>query len=155
GSLDDHVRRLDSKHGDRVALWSARRRNAAAAERCPRWPRRWARRQSVMQFGRVLPLAAVAAAAAGVMSACDAHGQIPSSVEFRVPKAPTVAVSDSGAFLGYELFVTNLTPTPMTLRRVEVLSAGKVLATLADADTSLQRATSRVTQIPLADRLKL
>ena len=108
-----------------------------------------------MHFGRTVPLALLAASAAVVLSARDAHGQIPSSVEFRVPKTPTVAVSDSGAFLGYELFVTNLTPAAMTLRRVEVLSAGRVVATLTDADTSLQRATSRVTQIPAADRLKL
>jgi murein DD-endopeptidase MepM/ murein hydrolase activator NlpD len=53
------------------------------------------------------------------------------------------------------MFVTNLTPAPMTLKRVEVLAAGKVLWTLADADSSLLRSTSRVTQIPLADRLKL
>jgi len=108
-----------------------------------------------MQLSRSLPVAVVAAAAAVATSARDAHGQIPPSVEFRVPKAPTVAVTDSGTILGYELFVTNLTASPMTLRRVEVLSAGKVVATLADADTSLPRATSRVTQIPVADRLKL
>ena len=108
-----------------------------------------------MNLVRALPLAVIAAAAAVVIAARDAHGQIPPSVEFRVPKTPTVAASDSGSFLGYELFVTNLTPTPLTLRRVEVLSAGRVLATLADADSSLLRSTSRVTQIPLADRLKL
>jgi len=110
-----------------------------------------------MHFGRALPasLAVLAAAAAVVMSARETHGQIPPSVEFRVPKTPTVAVTDSGTILGYELFVTNLTSAPLTLRRVEVLSAGKVLATLADADSSLQRATSRVTQIPAAERLKL
>ena len=108
-----------------------------------------------MHLGRALPLAVCAAAAALAFSARDAHGQIPPSVEFRVPKTPTVAVSDSGSFVGYELFVTNLTPSPMTLRRVEVLAAGKVIATLADADSSLLRSTSRVTQIPAADRLKL
>jgi hypothetical protein len=108
-----------------------------------------------MHVVRALPLAMIAAAAAVVISARDAHGQIPPSVEFRVPKTPTVAVSDSGSFVGYELFVTNLTPSPMTLRRVEVLAAGKVIATLADADSSLLRSTSRVAQVPLADRLKL
>jgi murein DD-endopeptidase len=108
-----------------------------------------------MHLVRALPVAIIVAAAAVAVSARDAHGQIPPSVEFRVPKTPTVAVSDSGAFLGYELFVTNLTPSPMTLRRVEVLAAGKVIAALADADSSLLRSTSRVTQVPLADRLKL
>ena len=108
-----------------------------------------------MQFSRALPLAAITAAATIVMPVADAHGQIPPSVEFRVPKTPTVAFTDSGAVLAYELFVTNLTAMPMTLRRVEVVSAGKILSSLSDADTSLQRATSRVTQIPVADRLKL
>jgi murein DD-endopeptidase MepM/ murein hydrolase activator NlpD len=108
-----------------------------------------------MQFVRALPLAVFAAAAAVMIAARQARGQIPPSVEFRVPKAPTVAVSDSGSFLGYELFVTNLTPAAMTLRRVEVLSAGKVITSLSDTDSSLQRVTSRVTQIPLADRLKM
>src|SRR4051812_17768197 len=58
---------------------------------------------------------------------------IPPSVEIRVPKAPTVAVGDSGAFLTYELHVTNLTPNVLTLRKVEVLAGpasarGAVLA---------------------------
>jgi murein DD-endopeptidase len=51
------------------------------------------------------------------------HGQLPPSVEFRVAKAPTVAAGDSGAFLAYELHVTNLTPATLSLRRVEVRNA--------------------------------
>jgi len=111
-----------------------------------------------MQFVRALPLAVVAAAVAVATSAREVHGQIPPSIEFRVPKTPTVAVSDSGAFVAYELFVTNLTPAPMTLRRVEVFSpgaGGKILASLGEADSVLLRSTSRVTQIALADRLKI
>lgn len=111
-----------------------------------------------MQLVRALPLAVVAATAAVVISAREARGQIPPSIEFRVPKTPTVAFTDSGAFVAYEVFVTNLTPTPMTLRRVEVFApsaGGKVLASLGEADSLLLRSTSRVTQIPLADRLKL
>ena len=60
--------------------------------------------------------------------------QIPTSIEFRVPKAPTVAVTDSGAFAVYELHVTNLTPAPTTLRRVEVLDGTSgALHSLADS----------------------
>ncbi len=63
------------------------------------------------------------AVAASQRATVAAQTQIPPSVEFSVPKPPTVAVSDSGAFLSYELHVTNLTPTAMYLRRVEVLDA--------------------------------
>ncbi len=49
--------------------------------------------------------------------------QIPPSIGFRVPKPPTVAVSDWGALLSSELHVTNLASMPMRLRRVEVLDA--------------------------------
>ena len=59
--------------------------------------------------------------------------QLPSSIEFRVPKAPTVATTDSGSFAVYELHVTNLTPTPTTLRRVDVLDGTTVVHSLADS----------------------
>src|SRR4051812_13874390 len=59
--------------------------------------------------------------------------QIPSSIEFRVPKAPTVATTDSGSFAVYELHVTNLTPSPTTLRRVDVLDGTTVVHSLADS----------------------
>ena len=69
---------------------------------------------------------------------------IPPSVEFRVPKPPTVAVGDSGAFLAYELHVTNLTPATLALRRVEVRAVddtGRVL--FAVADSALARVLTR------------
>src|SRR5687768_11312419 len=62
--------------------------------------------------------------------------QLPTFVEFRVPKAPTVAaVGDSTGSLSYELLITNLTATPQTLRRVEVVqvSDGRVLHSVADS----------------------
>jgi len=62
--------------------------------------------------------------------------QIPPSVEFRVPKPPTLAMSDSGAFLAYELHVTNLTPSAMRLIKVEVFDASNpenVVMTLTDS----------------------
>ena len=62
--------------------------------------------------------------------------QLPTFVEFRVPKAPTVAlVGDSTASLSYELLITNLTGTPQTLKRVEVVqvSDGRVLQVVSDS----------------------
>jgi murein DD-endopeptidase MepM/ murein hydrolase activator NlpD len=83
---------------------------------------------------------AVAASAATVA----AQTQIPPSVEFSVPKPPTVALSDSGAFLSYELHVTNLTPAAMYLRRVEVLDAASHATVFTLADSALIRALTRV-----------
>jgi hypothetical protein len=106
------------------------------------------------------PCAAVAFAASllGAMPRASL-AQIPPSVEFRVPKAPTVAVTDSGAFLVYELHVTNLTPATLVLKRVEVLSvnggkAGNVVANLTDS--ALLRATARVgAPVPVAERMQI
>jgi murein DD-endopeptidase len=68
--------------------------------------------------------------------------QIPSSIEFRVPKPPTVVVNDTGGILGYELHVTNLTNAPVKLTRVEVLdSDGATVGSLADS--ALIRAVAR------------
>lgn len=83
--------------------------------------------------------------------------QIPPSIEFRVPKSPTVAVSDSGAFVAYELHVTNLTATPFTLRRVEVLDANSRNAPLMTlADSALTRSLARPgPSIPAAQRAQI
>jgi murein DD-endopeptidase MepM/ murein hydrolase activator NlpD len=115
---------------------------------------------------RVPPMRAaivVAGVVAGVIGgapcAPNAQAQLPPSVEFRVPKPPTVAVSDSGAFLVYELHVTNLTASPLTLRRVEVLAvdggtAGRVVSDLSDS--ALLRATARVgSPVPVAERMRI
>jgi hypothetical protein len=90
------------------------------------------------------------------------HAQIPPAVEFRVPKPPTVALSDSGAVLVYELHVTNLTAAPLTLRRVEVLAVeggkpGRVVWDLNSAvDSGLFRATARAgAPVPAAERLRI
>jgi hypothetical protein len=104
---------------------------------------------------RVSIIIAVAVLAATLQR--DARAQIPPSIEFRVPKTPTIAVSDSGAFIVYELHVTNLTSTPMRLRRVEVLDADKrsvVVSTLADS--ALLRAITRPAPvIPVAKRTEI
>ena len=69
--------------------------------------------------------------------------QLPPFVEFRVPKAPTVAlVGDSTGTLSYEILITNLTATSQTLKRVEVLQAtdGRVLHTVGDSVLALDMA---------------
>jgi biotin carboxyl carrier protein len=87
------------------------------------------------------------------------HAQLPPSVEFRVPKPPTVAVTDSGAFVVYEIHVTNLAGAPLAVRRVDVLDADKKTTslTLSDgADSSLFRATAPVVgSTPRAERLRI
>ncbi|HEV8498918.1 MAG TPA: M23 family metallopeptidase [Gemmatimonadaceae bacterium] len=89
-------------------------------------------------------------------SAVGAQAQIPPSIEFRVPKAPTVAVSDSGAFVAYELHVTNLTSTPMTLRRVEVIDDASHATVMNLADSALLRVIVRPAPvIPAAQRAKI
>jgi murein DD-endopeptidase len=94
--------------------------------------------------------ALVTGAAAGM------RAQIPSAVEFRVPKAPTVATSDSGSFLAYELHVTNLAATALTMRRVDVLDADKNGAVVGSiADSALLRSVGRPTPMPAAERLQL
>ena len=93
------------------------------------------RRRLILCFSAVV---AVPSATVG------AQTQIPPSVEFSVPKPPTVAVSDSGAFLSYELHVTNLTPGAMYLRRVEVLDATSHALVFTLADSALMRAVARV-----------
>ena len=86
---------------------------------------------------------AVGVASIAAPTAARAQARIPPSIEFRVPKPPTVAVSDSGAFVAYELHVTNLTSTPMTLRRVEVIDDASHATLITLADSALPRAISR------------
>jgi len=94
-------------------------------------------------IGRRLVAACFLVGAAASAAAAGAQTQIPPSVEFNVPKPPTVAISDSGAFLSYELHVTNLTPAAMYLRRVEVLDASHA-SVFALSDSAMIRALARV-----------
>jgi hypothetical protein len=76
--------------------------------------------------------------------ATGARAQIPASIEFRVLKAPTVAAGDSGAFLTYELHLTNLTLDTVLLKRVEVVSAvDTTRSMLVVEDSALNRVISR------------
>ena len=86
------------------------------------------------------------------------HAQIPSAVEFRVPKSPTVAISDSGAFIAYELHITNLTTNPLTLRRAEVVDTRSGQTLLSLSDSALGAVISHpdvARQAPIAERGKI
>lgn len=86
--------------------------------------------------------AAILFAAAWIARA--AHAQLPPSVEVRVPKPPTVAAGDSGAFLSYELHVTNLGPVALALKQVQVRSGtGSSRVLLVVEDTALVRVVTR------------
>jgi hypothetical protein len=47
----------------------------------------------------------------------------PQQVEARVPFAPTAFESEGASHLVYELYLTNFTPVPVEIRRIEVLDA--------------------------------
>src|SRR5207245_1988908 len=70
-------------------------------------------------------------------------------LELRVPKPPTVAAAEGRSFLVYELHVTNLGGQPLTLKRVEVLSADAAKRPLlALEDSALTRSLSRPGVVP-------
>ena len=85
-----------------------------------------------------------------------AGAQIPPAVELRVPKPPTLAFNDSGAFLAYEIHVTNFTSSPLLLRRVEVLDGARESTLFVVEDSALLRATIRPgVNVPLAERAQI
>ena len=59
----------------------------------------------------------------------------PPFLEMRVPKPPTVANGENAQVLAYEVHVTNFTPQPITLKKLEVLTSPdkRVVFTLDDA----------------------
>ncbi|HUQ81214.1 MAG TPA: M23 family metallopeptidase [Gemmatimonadaceae bacterium] len=86
-----------------------------------------------------------------------AIAQLPAFVELRVPKPPTVATAEGGAFLAYELHVTNFMPQSVTLKKIDVVTAGadrRVLLSLGDS--ALMRAVTRPGMAPAGavERLK-
>ena len=109
---------------------------------------------------RIVASAVTTVLATFVLSTPDASAQgasLPPSLEFRVPKPPTVATGETGSFLAYELHVTNFAAQPMTLKQIDVLAAsddGRNLIALSD--TGLMRAVARPgVSVTGADRLKL
>ena len=87
--------------------------------------------------------------AAAVLAPSSANGQgaaLGPFLELRVPKPPTIATGNGASFLAFEMHVTNFAAQPMTLKRVEVATAGSgasrlVLLTLADS--ALPRSLTR------------
>jgi biotin carboxyl carrier protein len=83
--------------------------------------------------------------------------QLPPFLEMRVPKPPTVATGETGSFLAYEVHVTNFTPQPITLKKLDVMSAPEQGVVFSLADSALMRAVTRPGMPPAgqAERLKV
>ena len=83
--------------------------------------------------------------------------QLPPFLEMRVPKPPTVANAENGPFLAYEVHVTNFTPQPTTLKKLEVLSSPDKRVVFTVDDSALMRAVTRPGMAPAAqtERLKV
>jgi hypothetical protein len=90
--------------------------------------------------------------AGGLVGASStASAQIPASIEFRVPKPPTVAAGDSGAFLSYELHVTNLMNAGVTLTGIEIRDGsdtGRVLLSIPETGLGTVLARPGLTVTP-------
>jgi hypothetical protein len=108
--------------------------------------------------GPVLALG-VALMAPVLPSAAFAQSNIsfPPFLEMRVPKPPTVATGENGSFLTYEVHVTNFTPQPVTLKKLEVMSSPDQRAVFSVGDSVLMRAVTRPGMPPAgqAERLKV
>ena len=73
-----------------------------------------------------LIFAVTASAAMGLLQEARSAGTPspwPLQLEMRVPFEPTAFPSAGRRYLAYELYVTNFTGDPLTLRRIEVLDA--------------------------------
>src|SRR5262249_45711762 len=97
-------------------------------------------------------------AAAAAPSALPAQGAIlPPPLELRVPKPPTLANAEGGAFLTYELHISSFSQQPVTLKRVEITTAdstAKPLLTLTDS-VRLRSLPRPGPPLPFAERAKL
>jgi len=104
-------------------------------------------------FALSLGVLATAAPAAFAQSSIS----FPPFLEMRVPKPPTVAASEKGPFLTYEVHVTNFTPQPITLKKLEVMSSPDQRVVFTLSDSGLMRAVSRPGMAPAAqtERLKV
>ena len=63
------------------------------------------------------------AAEPGSASNSTGGSPFPLQLEARVPFAPTAFPSAGRTYIAYELYVTNFSPSPVTLGRVDVLDA--------------------------------
>jgi len=97
-------------------------------------------------------------AAAGAPAAfAQTSISFPPFLEMRVSKPPTAAASEKGPFLAYEVHVTNFTPQPVTLKKLEVMSSPDQRVVFTLSDSALMRAVSRPGMAPAAqtERLKV
>jgi len=104
------------------------------------------------RLGVVGLLVSAAAAPAAAQGA-----QLPPPLELRVPKPPTVAYGVDGAFVAYELHVTNFGAQPLTLRAVEVVSGDAARRTLFSmTDSVLTQSIARPgPTVPAAERPRI
>ena len=81
----------------------------------------------------------------------------PPFLEMRVPKPPTVAAAENGQLLVYEVHVTNFTPQPITLKKLEVMSSPDQRVVFTLSDSGLMRGVTRPGMPPAAqaERLKV
>jgi len=95
----------------------------------------------------------------GVVPTVSAQSNIsfPPFLEMRVPKPPTVATGENGSFLTYEVHVTNFTPQPVTLKKLDVMSSPDQRVVFSLADSALMRAVTRPGMPPAgqSERLKV
>jgi len=97
-------------------------------------------------------------AAAGAPAAyAQTNISFPPFLEMRVPKPPTVAASEKGPLLAYEVHVTNFTPQPINLKKLEVMASPDQRVVFTLSDSGLMRAVSRPGMSPAAqaERLKV
>ena len=69
---------------------------------------------------------------------------LPPFLELRVPKPPTVATAEKGSFLVYEVHIRSFMAQPVTVKQLDVMTAGanrRVLFSLGDS--ALMRAIAR------------
>src|SRR5262249_32003778 len=79
----------------------------------------------------------------------------PPFLEMLVPKPPTVATAENGPLLVYEVHVTNFTPQPITLKKLEVMSSPDQRVVLTLGDSGLMRAVTRPGMPPAAQAERL
>ena len=105
------------------------------------------------------PLFALCLSVLAAASAPAAYAQtsisFPPFLEMRVPKPPTVAASEKGPLLAYEVHVTNFTQQPVTLKKLEVMSSADKGVIFTLSDSGLIRAVSRPGMAPAAQAERL
>src|SRR5678815_3015142 len=95
-------------------------------------------------------------AAAGAPAAyAQTNISFPPFLEMRVPKPPTVAASEKGPLLAYEVHVTNFTPQPINLKKLEVMASPDQRVVFTLSDSGLMRAVTRPGMAPAAQKERL